>query len=515
MGARVDPFGSIAVDTVGLKADTLPAGGFVHPATGGGPGGLGELVRLFLPGADYDYERQAGDFWRNSAVASCLRVLRANFPEPLLEVRRKSGKGKGSVIPKHPLVTLLENPNPAYDRYCLWASFVTSAVCDGNAYLLKVRSAAGIPVQLWWIPPWMLEPRWATNGSQFIGWYEYYVNGKTFIVHPQDVIHYRHGGLDPRNIRKGMSELKAAGARVVCSLNEVDGFTASILRNMGIPGVVISPKAGALTAEQARIAKMLWRERFTGEGRGEPFFANLGMDVTPIGMTPEQMALNSIPARLEDQASALTGVNAMIAGLSSGALHKTYANMGEAKAGLYDELIIPMQKAVASVLTHQLLDDIGIGDRASQVVGWDYSGIPCLEEDRQALWLMLGVAFQTNKWIKRSEARDLAGLEWDEDDEIYASEASGGENPFGGPAVPPEPGAAEPDDDDLEEPAAKLLRNVADLVTKVHSLIEVADGDAGPWRGDAVGLGDAGGAGDGGGGAGPGGGPVEGSAESG
>ena len=43
-------------------------------------------------------------------------------------------------------------------------------------------------------------------------------------IETKDIIHYRHGGLDPRNDRAAISELKAAGARTVCSINEADGF---------------------------------------------------------------------------------------------------------------------------------------------------------------------------------------------------------------------------------------------------------------------------------------------------
>ena len=46
----------------------------------------------------------------------------------------------------------------------------TSLIVDGNAYILKVRSGAGIPVQLWWIPSGYLYPVW----ERYDTWIDYY-----------------------------------------------------------------------------------------------------------------------------------------------------------------------------------------------------------------------------------------------------------------------------------------------------------------------------------------------------
>lgn len=401
--------------------DSAPLRGMVHSASGGSGGYGADFLRRFLPGSDYDYAAQAGDLWKNSAIAACLRVYKSNFPQPEMEVRRIKGKGRDQIVPRHPLVKLFLRPNDGYDRYALWSSFCTAALCDGNAYLLKIRSRAKIPVQLWWVPPWMLRPVWPTDGSSYVSAYQYMVNGRIFLVPPEDVVHYRHGGPDPRYERLAMSELKAASARTVCGLNEVDGYTASIMRNMGIVPFVIEPafEGGKILREDAETIRAQWRERTTGEKRGEPFINPGAFKVTQLGLSPDAMAMDKIPARLEDQIAGLMGVPAMLAGLTSGAQHKTYANWGEARRSFYEDTLIPMQAAVAECLEHNLLDDPGIGDSTTQNVIFSYDRILCLREDQDAIYTRATTAYE-KRIIKRSEARDMIGLEWEPSDDAYA-----------------------------------------------------------------------------------------------
>jgi len=419
----------------------LPSGSMVHDGMNGFGAGDAAGVRWLTslqPGADFDYEAAAGDTWRNAPTAACLRVIKTNFPQPQLQVVSKAASAEQEeAIFDHPLVSLIENPNPGYDSFAFEAALALSAIIDGNAYAIKVRSAAGIPVEMWWTPPWMMEPAWDPSGKEFISLYKYYVNGRTYIVDPKDVLHWRWGGLDPRNPRKGLSDFKAAAARLVCGLNEVDTFTAAVLRNSGIPSVVISPSGGNGVpggVDQARRMKNTWKEQFTGEGRGEPYVSTLPVTVTPIGWSPEQLALDRIPARMEDLICALTGVNPMVAGLTSGAQHKTYNNMAEARRGYYEDTQIPMQASLAECFTRSLLGDPGMGDPRRQRVRYSYHGIPCLREAQGEIWDRAGKAYKEYGGIRRSEYRNAIGLPADKSDEIFYAQAQ--------PAQPAPPAAA-------------------------------------------------------------------------
>jgi phage portal protein BeeE len=223
-----------------------------------------------------------------------------------------------------------------------------------------------------------------------------------------------------------MSELKSAAARSVCGLNECDGFTATIMRNMGIVPFVIAPafEGGRIGVDEADQMREQWRERTTGEQRGFPWINPGSFKVEKLGGTPEEMALDKIPARFEDQISALTGVPAMVAGLTSGAQHRTYANWGEARRAFYEDTLIPMQAAVAECLEHNLLDDPGMGNSETETIAFSYDRILCLREDQNAIWTRGALAYEKGG-IKRSEYRDMIGLDWDDEDDVYFVEPGG------------------------------------------------------------------------------------------
>lgn len=409
---------------LGFKALRRMVFGFAGQGGAGG-GWYGSLFGdAYAPGSDYQYAVQAGDFTRNSAVAACLRVIRSNVAEPTIEVVRDDAEGDPNPVAGAPLVKLLARPNPWYDADVFLGAMFVSAIVDGNAIALKVRSAAGIPVELWWVPTWTMTPRWpAGDPSVFVSHWEYRPGGSGvyYEIDPADVIHFRVGDPDDRaGGRLSISPLKAAAARSICSLNEADGFTASILRNGGVPLVAIRPTKEGMppSKEQADRMKSDYRRLLTGEGRGDPFIATGPFEIAPLGFTPEQLALDRIPARLEDQVCALTGVPAMLVGLTSGAQHKTYANVIEARRSFYEDTLVPLQKSFARCLTHQLLSDPGMGDPGRERVRFNYDGVQCLQEDadRRAA---RSVSLFAGGVITLADARRMIGQDADDEDEVY------------------------------------------------------------------------------------------------
>lgn len=64
-------------------------------------------------------------------------------------------------------------PNPCYSGTLLLYGLITSFIVDGNGYLLKVRDQLDRIAELWWVPHFMLEPRWPADGSAYISHYDY------------------------------------------------------------------------------------------------------------------------------------------------------------------------------------------------------------------------------------------------------------------------------------------------------------------------------------------------------
>ena len=130
-------------------------------------------------------------------------------------------------------------PPPAPTTKRTTTTQMIQLMLDGNAYWRKVRNGYGKVVQLWWVPSWMIKPVRPNDGSAFLSHYEYRVNNQVFRLDPVDIVHFRDG-VDPSDDLRGLSRLKAV-LREVCTDNECATFSAAIMRNFGVPGVIISP----------------------------------------------------------------------------------------------------------------------------------------------------------------------------------------------------------------------------------------------------------------------------------
>ncbi len=355
----------------------------------------------------YDYAAAVGDGRQSALIMACVRWAMRTFPEAPLRVLSKTGGGDLDPLPDHALAQLLARPNPAYSGLHLIAATVADRMLTGNAYWVKVRSGAGRVVQLWWIPSTALEPQWPDDGSEFISHYEYTVDVNKLTVRKEDVVHFRVG-FDPRNIRKGLSDLQAL-FREVATDDEAANWTASLLRNMGVPGVVIAPETGvSIDPDAAARLKDGFRDRFAGDRRGEAMVVSAAVKVTSLGFSPQQMNLKDLRRVPEERVTAVLGIPAIVVGLGAGLDRSTFSNFAEAREAAYESHVIPEQRLMAAEIETQLLPDFG--DPARLVVEHDYSNVRVLQDDRNALAqrevLLVGGGVKTI-----NEGRQAMGLE--------------------------------------------------------------------------------------------------------
>lgn len=382
---------AIAVATKSMAAKVT---GIRFPGYGGGStaglGGAGRgWFRFLLPGsAGYDYEAEAGPLWHNSAVAVCVGWIRKNFPEPRLTVEVRQGT-EWVENPEHPFLESLAEPNPAYTDDVLWAASCLSIVVDGNAYWYKAKAPGG-KVHYWYLPHWTVFPCWPADGSEFISHYEYRVDGKTTVVPVDRIVHFRTG-LDPFDERRGWSELKTC-LREICTDNEANTYTVSILKNMGIVGLLITPESDTdeISPEDAEDLKRNFKSKTTGSRRGEPIVNTVPLKVTEVGATPEKLALDKIRRVPESRICAAIGLDPMVVGLSTGKEGRTFSNLGESNRHAYQNCLIPMQKGMAKDLQRQSRDLIK-GPRVERLV-WKYDEVEALREDQSELMKRIVVA---------------------------------------------------------------------------------------------------------------------------
>lgn len=385
----------------------------VFSGYGGRGGSMGGWLSGFPGGGTFDYKREAGPLWESSIPFMCLSWERRAVVEAQACIQSCGADGKWKAAPAHPMLELLRTPNPSplWDMHRLMDAVRFDFHLTGNGYLYKNRSGSGRVVSLDWIPSYMIEPRWDESGESFIDCYQYIVNGVSYAIPICDIIHFAQG-IDPRSqARKGLSPFHAL-LREVCTDNEAAIFSATMLRNMGIPGVIVSPKGSEsnptnLTKTQRAEFKEMWRESFTGENRGEPFVQGIPVDVQMPGFSPQQMAIDAVRKIPEQRLSGAFGIPASVLQLGTGLENSnTKAGKTDDREQAYESCVIPTLISLARTLTSSLL--IEFGDVTTHRVWFDLSDVKCLATDKNELRTSL-VEAAGGPILTPNEARAEAG----------------------------------------------------------------------------------------------------------
>lgn len=364
--SRINPFGA-------KEARSITS----MPHEGGGK----QLFMGMLKRTRFDYRREVGDKLDSSVVTAPIAWIQRALPEANLTICRTLPDGEEEYLEDHPMLALIETPNPFYGNIALWMATVLSFLSDGNAYWALVRDGVGRPAELWYVPHWMMEPMWPADGSVFISHYRYSPGGGVGHVDLpfDDVVHFRHG-INPRNGRKGLSPLDGVIREIFIDL-ESSNFVASLLRNMGVPGVVISPKGGSMPApEDVEATKTWFKQAFGGDNRGGPLVMGAPTDVTSYGFNPQQMNMSEGRDVAEERVCACLGIPAAVVGFGAGLQQtKVGATMEELRKLAWNNGVLPFARMLADELQRSLLWQFG--DPAGMEVEWDTSDVIALQED--------------------------------------------------------------------------------------------------------------------------------------
>jgi HK97 family phage portal protein len=355
----------------------------------------------------YSYAGAVGDGRGNAALMAVVLWVCRTFPEApmLVQIRRRSGDIEP--LPDHALTQLIDTPNPHYPGELLWWATLADWMLTGNAYWLKIRSGAGRVVELWWLPAATVTPKRPDDGSQFVSYYEYVPTGTVNVRYaPSEIVHFRYG-LNPADGGLTGSSPVAALLREVFTDDEAANYSASLLRNLGVPGVIVSPAIeGGATTDDLRASKQAFMSAFGGDNQGEPLFMSGPTKVEVLSFNPEQLQLTSLRRIPEERISAIFGVAAVVVGLGAGLDRSTYNNYKEAREAAYESNVIPTQRLLAAQLRSQLLPEFGDPMRLS--IGFDLAAVRVLQTDENELAIRVDTQLRGGA-ITLDEARAMLG----------------------------------------------------------------------------------------------------------
>lgn len=362
----------------------------------------------------------------NSAVTACFDRKISGLTEAPVRVYERIEK-VAEPYEDHPLESLLAFPNETMVGAHLWGYTVVACDAEGDAYWYKERTEAGRIVELYPLLPSAVTPGTATSPlslatddpNRLITHYEYRSAGKDVRIEVPDIVHLRTK-LDPKDHRRGFAPLKTA-LREVMTDEEANLFTASLVKNTGMPGVILTPESeGDLgpTEPEADAMVDIWKAKTGGSRRGEPFIPLRRMKVQTVAFTPEQMEFSKLARIPEERISAVLGVPAVLAGLGAGLERSTYSNVDGLREYFTESTLSPLWRLFGAQVTRQLLLPDFESPGSKRWTAFDLSEVRALQEDENDLWKRNGQAVRDG-YATVADARRAVGLEVDDSHNVF------------------------------------------------------------------------------------------------
>lgn len=350
-------------------------------------------------GSRVDYKQEAGELTGSSLVMAVVNFTATTLPEAKFQMMKKTGDDLAP-DPEHKLTKLMKRPNTYMSGETLMSAFSVSWWIDGNVYLFAVPNNRKEIAQLWYYPHYLIEPRWPGDGKSptiqknhrltpdgwvvddedvFISAYEYTVDGKKFLLPPEQIIHFRRG-VNPQNIRKGLGAFDSV-LREIYGDNATANFSAALMRNYGVANYLVTPKDGTMDEADAITNKARFDEKTRGDNRGSAIFNTMAMEVQQLSFNPQELDLSKLRYVPESRVAAVTGIPAAVlqfmVGLENGT---SYASYEQAKLQAYESVIFPIQNNFLSEIDAQLLP--WFENPPTSESAFDYSRVRILQEDR-------------------------------------------------------------------------------------------------------------------------------------
>lgn len=358
----------------------------------------------------YKYQDLAKEgYLKNAIVYRCVNEISKGAAAVGFNVRYKND----TILEQHPLIDLLNRPNPQQSYSEFFGSLYGYLLLSGNTYVLKTGSERGAPRELHQLRPDRIEIK--GSGNPIPEKYIYKINGKVQGTYDVDqdngYSELKHIKLwNPMDDYYGCSPLAAAAVEVD-QHNMMAKHNVNLLANGARPSgaVIFKPQDDAgfamnLTDSQRQQLLTDLNNRFSGAGNaGRPMLLEGDFDWKEMGLSPKDMDFLNLKHLSATDIAMCFGVPSQLVGVPDS---QTYSNVAEARLALYEETIIPYLSKVQSDINEWLVPMFGDG----LSIEFDIDSIPALSERRKKIYENVTSAVREGI-MTRNEARERIGLE--------------------------------------------------------------------------------------------------------
>jgi len=303
----------------------------------------------------------------------------------------------------HPLIRLIEAPNPMQGRAEMLEALYAQLLLTGNAYVEAVADDAGAPFELHILRSDRMSVIPGPDGWPVA--YEYAVGGRKhrFDVSgfAKPICHIK--SFHPQDDHYGFSPMQAA-AMAVDVHNAASRWSKALLDNAARPsGAIVYRGAegqGTMASDQyERLISEMEAHHQGARNAGRPMLLEGGLDWKPMGFSPSDMEFQKTKEAAAREIALAFGVPPMLLGIQGDA---TYANYQEAHRAFYRLTVLPLATRVATALA-QWLGQFGA---EALVLKPDLDQVPALAAERDAQWARVSGA----DFLSTAEKRVMLGL---------------------------------------------------------------------------------------------------------
>ena len=314
-------------------------------------------------------------------------------------------KKSGQRIEQHPLLDLLNKPNPVMNSKRYVYDLAAYRMIAGNAYSEAVgpfRKDAP-PRELYVLRPDRMTIKAGTNGLP--GSYCYRVGQETrefkvdFIKGTSEILHWKT--FHPTNDFYGMSPLEAA-AMSVDTHNSGTEWNKALLDNSARPSGALSVKEGGTLGEtEFRRLKKEIQEKYTGPSKaGRPMLLEGGLEWVNMSLSPRELEFLEGKNTSAREIAMVYGFPPQLLGIPG---DNTYSNLQEARLSLWEDTVIPEREDLNDDLNRWLVPRFG----DDLVLSFNVDDIPALALRRQKTYERV----QTADFLTVNEKREQVGLD--------------------------------------------------------------------------------------------------------